>query len=416
MALRTDNIGLLFINGTHETFTPTHSGALATVIWESCRVGRARGRSPRVISIRGAHGRPFEWERLTLIDYPWPPANRWLRLPARVGRKLGGYRHLGHAAYCRRVARAIRAGGFERLPMVLFNDPELAVHLRDRFPGAFIAHWFQNSHDCTERFRRRFATAVDRVLAVSDFTGRWVSEFYGFPAGRVHTVYNATDADHFAPAPSPPPGKPVISFVGRTHPVKGPDLLLEAALRLTEHTREFAVQIIGSNYFETFVMDDYQAKLRAQADALRARGVEVRTPGHVGRAGLPDELRRAHVHVVPARWDEPFGMTSLEGMACGLATVAARTGGTPEVVGDAALLFDREDVDQLARHLGRLVADAELRSEYARRARARAARFTWAQTWDALTASLGCGVASVEAAPRAAGDRAAVPTVGGVAV
>src|SRR5439155_23454526 len=136
-----------------------------------------------------------------------------------------------------------------------------------------------------------------------------------------------------------PPGKPIINFVGRTGIEKGPDVLLAAALRLAKRTKEFRLQLLGSNHWDRFELDDYQRKLQKMAAELQAMGIEVRCAGHIDRASLPDELRKAHIHVVPARWDEPFGMTTIEGMACGLATVASRTGGTPQVVGDAALLF-----------------------------------------------------------------------------
>ena len=67
----------------------------------------------------------------------------------------------------------------------------------------------------------------------------------------------------------------------------------------------------------------------------------------------------------------------------GLATVASRTGGTPEVVGDGGFLFEGL-VDELAGHLHRLITDRELRREYGLRARARAEELTWDHTWSRL--------------------------------
>ena len=75
-------------------------------------------------------------------------------------------------------------------------------------------------------------------------------------------------------------------------------------------------------------------------------------------------------------------------MAAGLALVASETGGTPEVVGDAGLLFERDSVAGLARHLEQLLADAALRRELAARARARAESFTCEKTVDGFSAML----------------------------
>jgi len=92
---------------------------------------------------------------------------------------------------------------------------------------------------------------------------------------------------------------------------------------------------------------------------------------------------------VPSRWDEPFGLVTPEGMATGLATVASRTGGTPEIVADAGLLFERGDAEELAAHLERLIEDEALRRDYARRARMRAEHFTWDKAWAAFRPIIG---------------------------
>ena len=92
---------------------------------------------------------------------------------------------------------------------------------------------------------------------------------------------------------------------------------------------------------------------------------------------------------MPSRWDEPCALTLFEGMAAGLATVASATGGTPEVVGDAGLLFERDSVAGLAGHLERLLASAALRRDLAARARARAEAFTWENTLGGFSAALG---------------------------
>jgi glycosyltransferase involved in cell wall biosynthesis len=262
---------------------------------------------------------------------------------------------------------------------VLINDPEMAVYLRRHFPSAAILHWFQNQLPASARFRRLYPGAADVTAGVSDFTSRWIADYYGL--ADVPTIYNGVDAEQFTPAPAPPPGPPAISFVGRTGIEKAPDLLLRAALTLSETTQGFRVLLIGSNHWDRFELDDYQRELRDLAEQLEARGVSVERPGHVGRADLPAALRRAQIHAVTSRWDEPFGLTTVEGMASGLALVASDTGGTPEVAGDAGLLFGRDSADGLAAHLARLVGDESARREYARRARGRALEFPWERTW-----------------------------------
>jgi len=379
---------IVFINNAMETFTPTASGALATIIWENCRVAARRGFTPTVIT-RSAPALSFPWSDLQTIDYPDVPASGLGLFTCRVQRKLTGWRQLRHSAWARRVIDAIRNRGLQSGAFILINEPEMAVYLRDRFPDASILHWFQNQHDCKPRFRDRFAESTNVVVAVSNFTARWVESFYNLPANSVKTLYNAVDAGHFTPAPQPPTGKPVINFVGRTGIEKAPDLLLEAALRLAECKNDFSIQLVGSNHWDRFELDDYQRKLNDLVVRLESKNIEVRRPGHVGRASLPNVLRQAHIHVMPSRWDEPFGMTTLEGMACGLATAASRTGGTPEVTGDAAMLFNRDDVSGLTDILEQFLRNPALCREYAARARQRALEFTWDRCWSTLSTLLG---------------------------
>ena len=135
------------------------------------------------------------------------------------------------------------------------------------------------------------------------------------------------------------PGPLTLNFVGRTGIEKAPDLLLKAALAVSDRSRDFAVQIVGGNHWGYTLADPYQNELQALAQNLEMRGIPVRFTGFVNRNDMPEAFRRAHIHVVPSRWDEPFGLTTVEGMASGLAVVASRTGGSPEVVGEAGTAF-----------------------------------------------------------------------------
>jgi len=406
----------VFINHSHETFTPTQSGAIATHVSECERAARRGGDAVLVVSARSVAA-PFPDAETLFLDYPAVPARGLGQLLCRVQRKLTGWRHLRQQAYGARVVRALRRAGLQDQPFILHNDPELAVLLRRRFPRAFIVHHFHNQIDSAPVFRRRLAGAVDVITAVSDFTSRWVEECYGLARGSVRTIYNGVDGALFAPDPEPRRAEPpVINFVGRTGREKAPDLVLKAALQLAARGLKFGVQILGSNHWDRLEMDDYQRELQDLAGQLERAGIPVRRPGHIARPALPGELRRAEVHVVPSRWDEPFALTILEGMACGLATIASRTGGAPEVVGDAGLLFERDSVADLSGALARFLTDPPLRRDYARQGRARAEAFTWDRTWEGFRDAArhrsrlpACDRAGATAAPtprRTAGDPA----------
>ena len=255
------------------------------------------------------------------------------------------------------------------------------MHLRGCFPKATIVHLFHNANPCSEKYRRAFPGAVSVAAGVSDFICRWQEGYFGMAAGSVKTIYNGVDIEQFTPCARAPEGPSVINFVGRTDATKAPDLLLRAAKKLAAKTKDFSIQILGARFYWGSEPDDYQRLLDDLSRDLEQDGISVRRPGVISRTALPDELRKAHIHVVPSRWDEPFGLTTVEGMASGLAIVASRTGGTTEVVGEAGFLFERDSEDELAGHLEALVGDKELRRDYGRLARKRAEQFTWDETW-----------------------------------
>ncbi len=374
-------MSLVFINYPLETFTPTSSGALATVIYECCRVAERQGIRPTVIS-RRSHEASFDWSDLHLIDYPDPPTAGFSLFQARAERKLLQHRHFGYRSFLRQVVQTLKQHDLASRPLVLMNDPEMAVYLRRAFPNAFILHWFFNQLDARPRFREGLPAAANVHAACSDFTGRYVREYYDLQGTQpVHTIYISADHQAYHPAENPPEGTPILNFVGRTGPEKAPDLFLKAALRMAKRTKAFRLQLLGSNHWGRLEMNDYQRLLSGLAEELEREGIEVRRPGHISRPALPAELRKAHIHVTTSRWDEPFGLVTVEGMSTGLATIASRTGGTPEIVGEDGFLFERDSVEELAEHMFRLVTDEPLRREYGTRARARVLQFNWERTW-----------------------------------
>ena len=83
--------------------------------------------------------------------------------------------------------------------------------------------------------------------------------------------------------------------------------------------------------------------------------------------------RRAAALVFPSLY-EGFGAPPLEAMACGCPVACSTAGSLPEVVGDAARMFDPASVDDMAA----AIADVLDRpAEWAARGLQRAAAFTW---------------------------------------
>ena len=133
------------------------------------------------------------------------------------------------------------------------------------------------------------------------------------------------------------------------------------------------------------------AELRTLAASLGI-GERVRLLGPLAEEEKPDLCAEASLFVFPSLF-EGFGLPPLEAMAWGAPVLCSGRTSLPEIVGDAGLLFDREDEPGLARLIQCTLADEPLRQDLRRRGREQAARFTWRrcarETMAAYRAALG---------------------------
>lgn len=116
-------------------------------------------------------------------------------------------------------------------------------------------------------------------------------------------------------------------------------------------------------------------------DVLDRHGLRdrVRVLGLIPQEELSRLYRGADAFVFPSRY-EGFGLPPLEAMACGCPVVCSNATSLPEVVGDAALLFDPLSVEQLEHHLRAVASDPALRARLKTAGLARAATFQYAHS------------------------------------
>lgn len=327
------------------------------------------------------------------VDFSPAPVRGTALFFRRIERKLLQHHRILHRRWVTESVAALAATCPPGGTIVAPAEPEFSTAMARRLPDRmFLLVFHDCKFGCKPRFRGKIVAPNIRRCAVSGFCARGAERYFSLPPGSVHTSYNAVDHELFSPQPQHVQERnlPLISYHGRSVPEKGIDILLEAAIKLAEAGLKFRLQLAGANRgLNLDLHDPFQQRISAAIERLSGSGIEVRRQSNIAFAEVPEYLRNADIHVGPARCDEAFGMATSEAMACGLATVASNTGGTPELVGDAGLLFERENVEQLAAHLKRLILNEPFRREMACRAHQQALKFTWENSWRSICSAIG---------------------------
>jgi len=160
-----------------------------------------------------------------------------------------------------------------------------------------------------------------------------------------------------------------ILFVGNTEPKKNLVRLLDA-YHCLKQTRARSPDLVIAGC-DAWGHDDVMSR-------IRALGLNecVHVPGFVPRDDLPCLYSMATLCAFPSLY-EGFGLPPLEAMACDVPVVTSDRGSLPEVVGNAALVVDPEDVAAISAGLDRLLSDTALRNTLTARGRERARHYTW---------------------------------------
>lgn len=364
-------------------YSVTTGSAPMSIIYELSRAHAARGGTTTVVVGAGTV-HDYSVGEVREVPFPALPSRRKKALDAGSGR-LGLRRFFVESAY--RPALDVIPADFTGT-LVVHNAPgAVALFARHR-PRGRTCLYAHNELFATFGAREAWRTvsAADVVVCDSQFLADALQSRLRRPLSSVRVVLNGVDVDRFRPTPPPESMPPVILFVGRVIPEKGPHLLLAAAARIAGRGRRFTVRIVGSSGFSaTDPLTPYERHLRQLAAPI-AEHVEF-VP-FTGRREVVGEYRRASIGCVPSDWDEPCSLTMPEALAAGLPVVAARRGGLPEVGQDAALWFLPPDVDRLAGHLAHLLDDPAARALWGARARARALQISWERQYEVFRAAL----------------------------
>ena len=234
------------------------------------------------------------------------------------------------------------------------------------------------------RLLKKIAREADHIVTVSENSKRDIIELLGVEESRISNTYQTVDF------PREWIDRPIAMVADQleTHFGLGLHeyLLFYGALEPKKNVRRLIDAYLASGVDIPLLLvvaggwqNDVELRLLAQhnqcAEGQKRSGRGVHRLDYVSFARLATLIRGARAVVFPSLY-EGFGLPVLESMVLGTPVVASREAALPEVAGEAALLVDPYETDEIARAIATIVNDADLRAELARRGPVQATKFS----------------------------------------
>jgi glycosyltransferase involved in cell wall biosynthesis len=283
-----------------------------------------------------------------------------------------------------KVATATPSNQIDALPYEVFRQPNrLKLWQIYRWADVYLQHGPSLKFGWPVFFGRKRAVVVHHI---------WMNESSGIPIlGKAlrlallkrcrnfavsvalgkslpvswEAVPNPYDDERFRLLPDIPRNRDII-FLGRLEPLKGVNDLIDALGILKAKGCEPTVAIAGGGSMR----DELEMKVHKLGLSQ-----SVQFAGRVPVEELVALLNRHKIMVVPSRYEEPFGVVALEGIACGCVVIGSSGGGLPEAVGPCGVTFPNGDATALAERIQTLLRRDQLQ-EYQQDARKHLANHT----------------------------------------
>ena len=238
------------------------------------------------------------------------------------------------------------------------------------------------------RFRHGLIRA-DQIIAVSGATSRDLQNVLNIPKQRIRVIYNAPDPVFMQSSVSEDQHQrhlleeryqvnyPYLLYAGTIRAQKNIPRLVEAFAVLRN---DLASHPVYKNLRLVIIGDELSKYPQVRRAVIQSKMENlVRFLGFVPIETLRAFYKSAAAFVFPSLY-EGFGLPPLEAMACGTPVVTSNSSSLPEVVGEAAMIVNPENVFDIAHGIREVLLDEVLRRRCVQLGLERLKRFSWKQT------------------------------------
>ena len=247
-----------------------------------------------------------------------------------------------------------------RLPVVL----TVYDMIHELFPSQLDPAGIENE------IKRRAVRSAQAIICISENTKKDLVERLAVDENKVTVTYLASEitADQ-SYGPDPVPSRPYFLFVGSRSFHKNFKGLLDSFRNVVSMRRDMALCVVGLPF------NKFEERM------ISALGLEkfIEHAGQVSDSHLAKLYRCSIAFAYPSLY-EGFGLPLVEAMSCGTPVIASNCSSIPEVVGDAALLFNHETPDEMTDLMLTMAGSPSVRDSMIQKGLGRAGMFDWNKT------------------------------------
>lgn len=243
-----------------------------------------------------------------------------------------------------------------------------------------LIHWvyYRKQHSLFWRLNMAGLKKADRIITVSNFSKNEIVKYLGYPRDRIAVIPNAVDhARYFQKRDKEilkryniPENEKIILYVGAEDPRMNVDFLIKCFARLKENLPSIKLLKVGTPHWP-----QAREKLEKLIKELNLEN-DVLFLGYVVEEELPKWYNAADLLVYPCLC-AGFGVPPLEAMACGTPVITSNLTSLPEVVGDAGIMVDTLNIEELTKAMHEVLTNENLKENMIKKGLERAKMFSW---------------------------------------
>ena len=227
-----------------------------------------------------------------------------------------------------------------------------------------------SAKDKTRKYKETSIMLADHIIAISHSTKNDMVAYYGINPNRISVVHLGVAPASVGYTLDPAHRDKSILFVGTRDGYKNFSLLVRAYSKSKFLCDNYKIIAFGGGKFSDDEVNFFKKLKISNSQINQISGNDI---------VLNSLYDKSTIMVYPSKY-EGFGLPPLEAMSRGCPVIASNSSSIPEVVRNAAVLFDPNNANELQKHLELMLGDDQIRRDFVKLGKSNCDYFSWSKT------------------------------------